>query len=206
VKNTVPILCLLALSNLYLFAQSPRIIHTPPKSSIRVAPQPRPAALKVIYNSLKSGTDPYNAAYGWAISLEESVAVPFTPKYDSHISDVELPVTYLAGDNQVNVSIYGGSGGLPGALLAGPFTLTNLPDAGSCCTLFAISFQPLAVSAGSQYWVVVSTPASGPGRNFEGVWDYVAKDIPMAYNFQDRGWTANSADTLPACKVLGTIP
>jgi hypothetical protein len=120
VKKTVPFVCLLALYNMTLFAQSPKILHTKEKSAIHVSPQAVSESLTTIYSNLKSKTDLYNDTHGWAISLEESVAVPFTPKSDSHVSEVRLPLKYLAGANQVNVSIYGGSGDVPDKLLAGP--------------------------------------------------------------------------------------
>jgi hypothetical protein len=189
-----------------LFAQNPRIVHTKEKSAIHVPPQASPEGSKIIYSNLKSKTDLYNDNYGWAISLEESVAIPFTPKSDSHVSEVGVPVKYLGGTNQVNVSIYSGPGNVPETLLAGPVTVTNLPDAGTCCTLSVASFSSIAISAGTQYWVVVGTPSSGTGSDFEGVWDSVAKIIPVAFNFQDNGWTGISADDLPACEVRGTIP
>ena len=90
-----------------LFAQSPGIVHTKEKSAIQVLPQESPQGLKTIYSNLKSEPDLYNDADGWAITRAESVGVPFTPKSYSHVLQVRVPVKYLAGANQVNVSIYG---------------------------------------------------------------------------------------------------
>ena len=209
-KKTLIFVCFLVLCNLTLFARtakSPRMIHGTEKSAIHVPPQEVPVGLTKIYGNLgTSKTDLYNASYGWAISLKESVAIPFTPKYDSHISQVRVAASYLGGANQVNLSIYEGSGNVPETLLAGPVTVTNLPDYGTCCTLAVASFSSLAVSAGTRYWVVMGTPLTGTGSDFEGVWNSVAKIIPVAFNFQASGWTAISADDLPAAAVLGTIP
>jgi hypothetical protein len=209
-KKTLIFVCLLVLCNLTLFAQtvkSPRMIHGTEKSAIHVPPQEVPASLTKIYSNLgTSKTDLYNATYGWAISLNESVAIPFTPKYDSHISQVRVAASYLGGANQVNLSIYEGSGDVPQTLLAGPVTVTNLPHYGTCCTLAIASFSSLAVSGGTRYWVVMGTPLTGTGSDFEGVWNSVAKIIPVAFTFQGGGWTAISADDLPAAAVFGTIP
>lgn len=205
VKKTFSLVCFFVLLNATVFAQSPRIVHIKKKSAIHVAPQAVPAGLKVIYSSLgPTKTDLYNDATGWAISIDETVAVPFTSKSNFEVSEVQVPIKYLGGTNQANVSIYGGSGDVPDTLLAGPVTVTDFPDTGTCCTLAVANFPPLAVSAGTQYWVVVGTPPSGTGSDFEGVWDSVAKIIPVAYIFQNNGWEGGSADDLPACEVLGT--
>src|SRR5580693_457636 len=77
-KKTLIFVCLLVLCNLTLFAQtvkSPRMIRGTEKSAIHVPPQEVPASLTRIYSNLgTSKTDLYNATYGWAISLDESVA------------------------------------------------------------------------------------------------------------------------------------
>jgi len=105
----------------------------------------------------------------------------------------------------VNLSIYNDASGAPGTLLAGPVTVTNLPSFGTCCTLAIAYFSPVAVTGGTQYWVVADAPASGTGSNFAGIWDYAARVFPVAFD-EGAGWVASSADALPAGEVLGTIP
>src|SRR5271163_46970 len=116
-KKIALLISVLVSYNMTSFAQTPRTVRTKEKSAIHVPPQKVPESLKAIYSSFKSKTDLYNDTYGWAISLEESVAVPFTPKSDAHLSEVRVPVKYIAGDNQVNVSIYAGPGSVPLTLL-----------------------------------------------------------------------------------------
>jgi hypothetical protein len=209
-----------ALCNLALLAQSgqgPRIVHTKEKSAIHVPPQAAPAGLKKIFSNLGTKTNLYFDIGGWLISgpnstngFYPSIALPFTPKSNSHVSQARAAVQYFfSGANQVNLSIYGDSGGIPGTLLAGPVTVTNLPDSGTCCTLAIASFTPVAVTGGSRYWLVADTPASGKGSDFQGVWDTVATPvIPMAAysDFENEGWLAFNADKQPAGEVLGTIP
>ena len=206
----------LILCNLTLFAQTekgPRIVHITEKSAIHVPPQEAPAGLKKIYSNLgKSKTDLYNDINGWIVSGPnaagtEFIALPFTPKSNSHVSQVQVAVQWNGwGANQVNLSIYGDSGGLPGTLLAGPVTVTNLPDAGTCCLLAVASFTPVAVTAGTQYWVVADTPLTGTGSDFYGVWDLTVKRvIPMALSY-GSSWYGFNADELVAGAVLGTIP
>jgi hypothetical protein len=112
----------------------------------------------------------------------------------------------VSGANQVNISVFGDSGGVPGTPLAGPVTVTNLPDFGACCTLAIANFTPLAVTGGTQYWVVASAPVSGQGSDFVGVWNWVFKEIIFGGTNGVNGWYAINVDSLPAGRVLGTVP
>jgi hypothetical protein len=215
VKKILLFVCLLALCNLTLFAQSkgsPRIVHTPEKSAIHVPPQQAPAGLKKIYSNLGTQTDLYDDLSGWLIQgpaidgYNAFYAIPFTPKSNSHVLQVGAAVHYAGGDNQVNLSIYTDANAVPGTLLAGPVTVTNLPESGTCCTLAVANFAPLAVIGGTQYWVVVDTPLTGTGSDFDGEWDMVAAIVPTAFNGYGNGWYAETANDLPAGAVLGTVP
>ena len=212
-KNGI-VLCLVALCNLTLLAQTQKsfqIVHTEEKSAIHIPPQETPAGLKVIYTNLGKKTDLYDDTNGWTVQgpaithYSLFVAVPFTPKSDSQVSQVGAALQYIYGANQVNLSIYGDSSGAPGALLAGPVTVTNLPSY-TCCTLGVAVFTPVAVTAGTQYWVVADTPLTGTGSDFFGAWDMVPKIVPIALNDNSGGWFATTAVGLPAVEVLGTIP
>lgn len=177
-NRTLVIVCLFALSSHNMFAQSgrnSRAVLTREESAVRIPPQETPAALKKLYSNLgKSKTDLYDDGELWFVSGPNSIykthniALPFTPKSNSHVSQVQVAVQYIgSGANQVNLSIYGDAAGVPGTLLAGPVTVTNLPGAG-CCTLAVASFSPLSVTGGTQYWVVADTPLTGQGSDFAG--------------------------------------
>ena len=220
-QKTLLFVCLLTLCNLSLFSQtsgtSPLVVHTTEKSAIHVPPQEAPAGLKIIHTNLSRKGDLYNysAVHGWELAgpnsvggITEFIAMPFTPKSDSHVSQVQVAIQYAgSGANQVILSIYGDSSGAPGTLLAGPVTVTNLPEAGTCCLLAVATFTPVAVTAGTQYWVAGDTPLTGPGSDLIGQWNWVAKDIGQwAANYGDTGWYQFPDDALPAGEVLGTIP
>jgi len=201
-----------------LFAQTvagPQVVHTTEKSAIHVPPQVNAVALKKIYSNLGTKTDLYNDTNGWLLAgpnslgsaLLEFVAMPFTPKSNSTVEQVQVAVHYLgSGANQVNLSIYADSGGAPGTLLAGPVTVTNLPESGTCCALAVASFTPVAVTAGTQYWVTGDTPLSGTGSDFTGTWSWVTKDLGEWGDGSPYGWSVLPVDGLPAGEVLGTIP
>ena len=219
VTRIFPFLCLLALCNLTLFGQTRqglRAVHTTEKSATHVPAQETPAELKAIYTNLGSKIDLYLDTDGWSLtgfnsyggsSSAYEIGLPFTPKANSHVSQVRVAVQYYgSGANQINLSIYGDSNGAPGTVLAGPVTVTNLPDYGTCCTLTIANFAPLAVAAGTRYWVVANTPTTGTGSDFVGVWDWVSKIILFGGSNGVNGWYGINTDSLPAGEVLGTIP
>jgi hypothetical protein len=222
VKTALSLVCLLTICNLTLNGQTvktPRSAHVPETSAIHVAGEQPDVTLKKIFTNLgSSSTDLFDDEYGWYVAgpdvkkgySQQFVGLPFTPKSNSHVSQVQLAVEYFSsGTNQVNVSIYGDSGGHPGSLLAGPVTVKNLPKTGTCCALTVANFTPVAVTGGSQYWVVAETPASGTGSNFLGLWDFIVqgKTPTTAFEFTDSGpWGAEPSLGEPAGEVLGTIP
>lgn len=210
-KKILLFVCLLALCSLTVFAQSGESSRATEKLAIEVPPQGDAVALKKIYSNLGPKTDPYWVnAYSWIVAGPNAatgavfVAMPFTPKANFLLSQVQVAVLYTSGDNQVDLNIYTDAGGVPGSLLAGPVTVTNLAVAGTCCTLAVANFTPVAVTAGTQYWVIADTPLTGVGSDFHGVWNHVAKDIPMSFN-RGSGWAKDTADNLPAGEVLGTV-
>ncbi|MFZ3264416.1 MAG: choice-of-anchor R domain-containing protein [Terriglobales bacterium] len=217
-KRILPFLCLLALCNLTIFAQTRedlRAVHTTEKSAIHVPAQEKAAELRELYSNLGSKTDLYLDTDGWELSGFNSyggdqyafaIGLPFIPKSDSHVAQVRVAVQYVQGTNQVNLSIYGDSNGAPGTVLAGPVTVTNLPESGTCCILTIANFSPLAVSAGTRYWVVANTPATGTGSDFVGAWDWVSKIILFGGSNGTTGWVGTDIDGLPAGEVLGTVP
>jgi hypothetical protein len=210
-------ICLFLLCNLAAFAQAgkhPRILHTTEKSAVHLPPQDAPAHLQKIYSNLYTPTDLYNEYDGWTVSGPNStsgtsfVAIPFTPASDSHVMSIRVPVHYAAsGDNRVNLSLYSDTNGTPGTLLAGPVTIKNLALWGTCCTLTIADMGPVAVTAGTQYWVVADTPLSGAGSDFFGTWDFVSPGIFLAAGNHGEGWGAfDQIDSEAAGEVLGTIP
>ena len=80
------------------------------------------------------------------------------------------------------------------------------PNFPSCCALAVARFTPLALTGGTQYWVVANTPVSGRGSDFVGVWNWNYKILPFAGSNGVNGWSAEIGDTWPAGAVLGTVP
>jgi len=219
VKKNLLIGCLLALCSVPLSGQIVRpfrVVHNVDKSAVHVPPPEVPASLKTIYSNLGKGTDVYNAIEGWllagpnsvyGVNSQEFIALPFTPKSNAHVSELRAGLQYDTGPNQVNLSLYSDTNGAPGALLAGPVTVTNLPAYGTCCTVAIADFTPVPVTAGTKYWVVADTPLSGTGSDSSAAWEWVGKaSVQWAQDFNDFGWNLTPSDALPAGQVLGTIP
>jgi hypothetical protein len=221
VKKIVELLlCLVALCGTALFAQEsrntahPRMVRTTEKSQIHVPAQDAPAGLKGIYSNLGPKADAYNGGGGFLLrgpaagNFPVFVAMPFTPKSNSTVMEVEAAVQYGgSGANQVNLSLYGDSGGVPGTLLAGPQTVANLPHFGSCCTLTIWKLATgVKVTGGSQYWVVADTPASGVGSDFFGNWDFVFRTHLTGMNTGSHWYQFTGPDQEVAGAVFGTVP
>ena len=210
---------LLTISNLSLFGQTvaqPRMLHHKETFAVHEPPQEAPQGLTTIYSSL--GTDPknlYNYIDTWLLSgpnsiviISDFIALPFTPKSNSHISEVRAAILYYGdGADQVNLSIYADSKGHPGRLLAGPVTVANLPKSFTCCQLAVADFASVPVKGGTQYWVVANTPKTGQGSDFLGEWaGAVSPMLMMAGDAEQTGWVAFNGNGLPAGDVLGTVP
>lgn len=86
------------------------------------------------------------------------MAAAFTPHADHTVTKIEVAVGYSQqGTNGVVVSLNGDNNGVPGQALK-TWNALGLPRFGTCCTLVAKSDSAgIPVSAGKQYWVVLTT-------------------------------------------------
>lgn len=220
-KKNLLFLCLLVFCSLNFWGQTgkaPGVVHTPEQSAIHLPPQEAQAGSKIIYSNLGTASDLYTGNWSWRLAgpnnsffpgSHQFVGMPFTPQSDAHVLEVRVAAQYFGtGANQVNLNLYSDASGTPGTLLAGPVTVTDLPEGGTCCALAVADFSPVAVSAGIQYWVVADTPLSGTGSDLSGGWAFVAKigATEWAQDIDNTGWFPAPSDGLPAGGVLGTIP
>jgi hypothetical protein len=215
-KKTATFVFAIALSSAGLHAQKPRTIEYGGGFRFEAAAQEEPATLTKIFSNLGPATSAYsNEAYGVtgpnsSYGSSAFVAMAFTPKANSHVSQVRAALQYNAsGANQVNLSLYSDASGIPGVLLAGPVTVTNLPALGTCCTLAIANFHAVAVTAGTQYWVVADTPGTGTGSDFDGGWAFVppSKNLIVGVDIKSGGWYSFPAViSEPAGAAYGTVP
>lgn len=218
-KKTLLFVFLMMLSSAMLFAQAKhngRVTTTKEISAVHTAAPDVDQSLKRIYSNLgKKRTDVFLDTNGWTIAgtnagigVVQYVGIPFTPRWNSHVTQTQVAVEWVQGDNQVNFSLYTDNAGTPGTLIAGPVTVTGLATFGTCCQLAVANFTSTAVKKGTQYWVVADEPTSGPGSNTWGAWAFVPTLFPFAFfNPVNGGWlAADGASAEAAGAVYGTIP
>jgi hypothetical protein len=209
--------CVAALYGFSLLAQDSirgtQTVHTAEKAAVHT-PAQKPAGLVKIYSNLGSATDAYNDVAGELVSgpatgFMEFLGLPFTPKSDAHVSAIAVAVQYYgSGANQVRLSLYSDAAGVPGTILAGPKTIVNLPDAGTCCALAVWMLKAsIPVTAGTQYWIVADTPSSGTGDDFKGAWDFIFPTPFLQAVNTGQGWNQSTGgEELLAGEVMGTTP
>ena len=156
----------------------------------------------------------YFCCYGYTISGADSFlgqdywdAIPFTPTTNLTVYALEASVSWggssNSGPNGLTLSLNADANGLPGKALAS-VNLTGLQDYGDCC-LLATAKDPagVPVTAGVQYWLVVSTSAS-TASTYDG-WAFNSTDM-RDYHFatysSDSGWVSVTG-LLPGYAVLG---
>ena len=206
-KKALPLVCLFALCNLTLLAQTgkgSRFGHTE-MSAIHVAPQDGSTGLQTIFSNLGPPSDPYIGFY-WPVDSDDWVGMAFTPTADAHVTQVRVAVEHVSGPKVIYVSIYSDSGGYPGTLLEGPVVVTKMPKEGSCCDFAVANFLPLQVYGGQPYWVEVTTPLVGPGTNSVSHWHwtYQGTHPPVALD-TGTGWIDEPTYQESAFEVLGTL-
>jgi len=89
---------------------------------------------------------------------EQWMAAAFTPAVDHTVTRIEVAVGYSQqGTNGVVLSLNRDNNGVPGKALK-TWNASGLPRFGDCCALVVKSDSAgIPVSAGKQYWVVLST-------------------------------------------------
>jgi hypothetical protein len=135
---------------------------------------------------------------------EQWWAEAFTPTADATVTRIEIGVGYSTGTNRINIGIYNDSNGLPGTALVSQ-DVTNLPTFGSCCATVNLKYgRGIQVTAGTQYWVVLSTDSTD--MDFLGGWNDNTPDqvtrVNQAENF-GSGWISDDIAPGVALAVWG---
>ena len=102
-------------------------------------------------------------------------AVPFTPAANMTVKEVEASVVWAEGTNAVVMTLNQDSGGLPGKAIH-TWNVKNLPTIGTCCQLATgKSATGIAVTKGTQYWLVVKTNSND--TNIFAAWALNSTDM-----------------------------
>lgn len=155
----------------------------------------------------------YQASNGWMVSGSETqggtsytVATSFVPARSGSVSQIDVAVGYVSGENSFYVDIDADNNGVPGAVLASFTGLSSSTNFGSCCGLVTISgISGLNLTANTPYFLVL-----GP-ENFQGTtwgeWNLssVYAMGPILYS-TDGGitWNSRGQQLVGAFDILGT--
>jgi len=210
-KKTTMLVITIALSGASLLAQQAKLAPPVPAVTRFEAPmQAAPDTLVKIFSNLGPASAAYVASGYYvagpvsALGQSQFMGLPFTPAKNSTAQQLRAAISWNAtGANRVRLSLYSDAGGVPGTLLAGPVTKANLPAFGTCCTIVTATIPATALTAGTQYWIVADTVATGTGSDSEDVWNSAPQWI--AADVAGGGWF-NFVDNNPAGAVYGTIP
>ena len=85
-------------------------------------------------------------------------AMPFTPTANATVTKIEVSAGRQGGGTAgFELGLYSDANGVPGNLIQGTH-ISNLPQYGECCAV-AVANDPagIPVTAGTQYWVAVTT-------------------------------------------------
>ena len=152
----------------------------------------------------------YIASSGYAVGGPNSavgqlwLASAFKPAQSATITEVDVAAGYIEGTkNLVLVSIYADKSGVPGKMLWSQ--KTRLPTEGDCCAVAKLPNQSgVAVTAGTQYWVGITTLPTGSDTfaswNFN---DTDQVDPGLTAENQGSGWVAGTSLPNVAFGVYG---
>ena len=131
-------------------------------------------------------------------------AVAFTPAANATVSEIDAAVGNILGTNGVVISIYSDASNSPGSSL-GDFSVSNLPVFGSCCELATVKVKTgIALTAGTQYWLVFSTNKKQTTA-FDAVSPQEVDQVDaytQAGNF-GAGWKVYTSSVAPAFAIYG---
>jgi hypothetical protein len=138
-------------------------------------------------------------------ALNESIEVggAFTPTANATAKEVDAAVGYIEGTDSITLAIYSDNSGVPGTALWSGSTKT-LPTFGDCCGLAVAKIKGgLALTAGTQYWVVATTDKKQ--TTTFAAWNLATTNqitaAPAAYNDNGTGWTGYTTILPPAFAV-----
>ena len=133
-------------------------------------------------------------------------AAAFTPTADATVKEIVVSIGYLSGNvTSVILSLNADNNGIPGDALV-QWTLSDLGSAGTCCTVQTKSSSGVPVTAGTQYWVTVTT---GPDSDINASWNVADNDQIDNFlnagltNQNDNGWLASPTSPNVVFAVLG---
>lgn len=139
------------------------------------------------------------------IGNSQFMAMPCTPKANHTLTTVKGAWQwYGAGHNTIQICLYSDSGSnYPATQIGKCVTKNNLPIFLTTNTLVTANFtsQNLALTGGTQYWIVAQTPSKGPQADALDVW--VSDGVWMGDNVGGTGWDSFQPNLAGVMAVSG---
>ena len=216
-KVTLSMVCarfllVFACGTLVAQSQKPQRIHNVHSSKSVIPAEDINAALKTIFTNLgPTKTNFYNSHTGGDLVAgptnsggysEQWIGIPFTPKQNAHVSQLQAALGYVSGTSLVNLGLYSDASGAVGTLLA-QGSSTSIPTDGTCCQVVTVTIASTAVIAGTQYWIV-ATPDDVNAPSLFAIWQ-PSNTANYGFNDAQAGWSTSS-NVWPAGAAAGTIP
>ena len=164
------------------------------------------------FSNLGPSGNVYNCCAGWVVSGTGYVGTSytqarlFTSKATGSVSEIDLGVTYVDGENSFYAAIYTDNHGLPGTLLSRWDNLSSSQNIGGCCALVTIGgISGLTLTAGQNYFMVLG-PMSVDDSSFLTWALNTTNDVGGELLSTNGGttWGANpSTSLLGAFDILG---
>jgi hypothetical protein len=211
-KRALTCLFVLTLASGVLLAQSSdlKVAHTTHSGPITPSAKPSPKLTTIFSNLGPTSTNAYNDTTGYyvlgpdnSVGLpEQGIGVPFIPAANAHVEQLQVAVGWESGTSLVNVGLYSDNAGVVGTLLSTGHAST-IPVFGTCCQLVTVNIKSTAVTAGTQYWIVVTSDDT-KAPDFTGVFAasnlaIIGGDVGLA------GWFSFTTNT-PAAAARGSVP
>jgi PEP-CTERM motif-containing protein len=178
-------------------------------------------AQDVFFSDLGTGGNVYNCCTGWTVGGSTTLgnffvaANEFTAGATGSISEIDLGVGYVTGENSFTVSLWSAGGGnLPGSEIAEWDNQSSSQNFGGCCGLVSITgISGVNLTAGTSYFLLIG-PTNLSGTTWEA-WnlnstgalglDLFATSGCSSGNGTGCTWTSNGpGSTLGAFDVLGS--
>jgi hypothetical protein len=180
------------------------------------------AALVTVFNNIGKAypKGSYSCCDGYIVAGPDSpsgpeawVAAAFTPRANHVVTEVEVALSVQGGTNELVLSLNNDAGGQPGTAIK-IWDLQSLPAAGTCCTIeVKKDGAGVPITAGTRYWIVVSTKKNS---DIQAVWNvndtnqmsprkiafYCSSQVGECQN--NDAWTVEKRSPGPAFAVLGS--
>ena len=155
-----------------------------------------------LYSNLGSGTSVYNCCSGWTVSGSGFVGTSFIAANEfqvtasGSVTEIDIAVSYVTGDNSFYVAVDADNAGQPGTQLAMFSNLSSNTTYGDCCGLVIITgIYGLNLTTATNYWMVVG-PTDTTATTW-GAWNFSNSATGIDEYSTDGGQTWNNNGEQP---------